>query len=609
MCGIAGYVGKLQISEDKVSECLELMKRRGPDASGVYRHRFSDNRSVCLIHSRLAIIDLDKRADQPFRVGSKVMVYNGELYNYLEVKEHLRSKGYSFDTKSDTEVLLKQICAQGTAGLDKCEGMWSFAVYDEKDGSILFSRDRFAEKPLYIYETNDGFYFGSEIKFIRALCNKKLEVNYNHLYRYLVNGYKSLYKVKDTFFKGIEEFPSSSAWSISAKGRIEKENYWNHISDIDDSMSYGQAVKGAREALIRSVELRLRSDVPLAFCMSGGVDSNSLISIAKRVFNYDVHGFTIVNDDQRYDEWDLVQNSVKELGIKHTSISVNTSGFLDKLRTLIRYHDIPVYTITFYAHWLLMESIAEHGYKVSISGTAADELFTGFYDHHSMYLYEVSKNPQFFEESLANWKKHIKPIVRNPVLQDPNVFIADQNERSHIYLDAEFFASFLFDSFNEGFVENKYCDGLLRNRMQNELFHESVPVILHEDDHNAMYYSIENRSPFLDRSLFDYCYSIPTQHLIGDGYNKKVLRDAMRGVVSDDILNERRKIGFNASIYSFLDINDLKVKDFVLGDGLVFEHIRKEKVKKLISKSYLTNSESKFLFNFICTKIFLEEFA
>jgi asparagine synthase (glutamine-hydrolysing) len=343
--------------------------------------------------------------------------------------------------------------------------------------------------------------------------------------------------------------------------------------------------------------------------MSGGVDSNAIISIAKRVFDYDVHGFTIVNTDERYAEQDMVDQTVKELGIRHTNVPVRTDNFLEQLHELIHYHDAPVYTISYYAHWLLMEAIAEEGYRISVSGTAADELFTGYYDHYNMYLYEVRNDEGIFPGALSDWNHYIKPIVRNPFLQDPLVFVSNEEQRDHIYLDAERFSSFLKHDFHEEFKEVSYEGGLLRKRMQNELFHEAVPVILHEDDLNAMYFSIENRSPFLDRSLFDFCYSIPTKHLIREGYNKKILRDAMRGIVPDPIIENRRKVGFNAPIFSFLDIRDDKVRQYILDDGPIFEHVRKDRIEGLLHKDFLPNSESKFLFYFICTKMFLEAFS
>jgi asparagine synthase (glutamine-hydrolysing) len=342
--------------------------------------------------------------------------------------------------------------------------------------------------------------------------------------------------------------------------------------------------------------------------MSGGIDSNSLISIAKNICGYDVHGFTIANSEARYEEQDLVNYAVREQQLRHTSIPVNTSDFLSKLRTLVIQHDAPVYTITYYAHWLLMESIAQQGYRISVSGSAADELFTGYYDHHLAYLHEVHQTP-LFETSLSAWENHIRPVVRNPYLRNPNLFIDDPGFREHIFLNADGFAEYLTADWAEVFAEEHFTSNLLRNRMMNEMFCETVPPILHEDDLNAMYFSIENRSPYLDRHLFEFCNSIPSRHLIRDGFAKAVLRDAMRGIVPNRILDCRRKVGFNAPIFSFLDVNDPEVLASVLDQSPIFDYIRRDKVEALIKKADLPNSESKFLFYFLSSKMFLEEFT
>jgi asparagine synthase (glutamine-hydrolysing) len=609
MCGIAGYFGLQDISPNRIENCLKLMGRRGPD-SAAHRHWVnSSGRQVYLLHSRLSIIDLDDRANQPFNLGTKWIAFNGELYNYLEVRSDLKARGRAFTTESDTEVALSAIAHDGWKSLDRFEGMWAFALYEEQDGSLTLSRDRFGEKPLYLYRDKSGLYFGSEVKFIAALLGKPLEVNLDHLYRYLINGYKALYKDQHTFFKNLEELKPATTLRLDAEGLEEGRPYWQPVYSTDEAMTYQDAVAATREKLIRSVELRLRADVPLAFCMSGGVDSNALISIAKNVFDYDVHGFTIVNSDERYAEQDLVDYAVAELGIRHTSIPANTDGFLPKLRTLVRQHDAPIYTISYYAQWLLMKSIAEHGYRISISGTAADELFTGYYDHHLAYLYEVSEDPELHAASKRAWATHVQPVVRNPYLSNPDLFINQPDFRGHIFLNSDSFAQYLIDRWEEPFIEARFTQSLLRNRMLNEMFHEAVPVILHEDDLNAMYFSIENRSPFLDRGLFEFCFSIPSRHLMRDGYAKAILRDAMRGIVPAGVLDSRRKVGFNAPIFSFLDVRDPEVRSYLLDDSPIFKYVKREKIETLIGRDDLPNSESKFLFNFLCSKMFLEEFA
>ena len=608
MCGIAGYRGAGELPEPRVRAALALMNRRGPDHSDARSFVGPTGRHTTLLHSRLSIIDLDPRSNQPFRAGGTWLAFNGELYNYLEVRQKLEA-GHTFATSSDTEVVAQALDRRGTAALDDFEGMWAFAAYDERDGSLTLCRDRFAEKPLYVYRDGASTYFGSEVKFIAALVGRPLKPNIDHLYRYLVNGYRSLCKAGHTFFDGLEEVPAASVVRIDADDQVSTTRYWHPSFTADAVMSYDEAVAGTRERVLRSMELRLRADVPLAFCMSGGIDSNSLICTAKRVFGYDVHGFTIVNTDARYDEQEMVDQVVRETGVRHTAVPISSDRFLERLRTLVRQHDAPVYTISYYVHWLLQGAIASQGYRVAISGTAADELFSGYYDHHNAYLYEMQNDPERFASALAEWHTHLGPIVRNPYLRNPLVFVENPAERGHLYLDAEGFAQYLRQPWSEAFAETQYTGSLLRNRMLNELFHESVPQILHEDDLNAMFYSIENRSPFLDRALFEFSCRIPTKHLVQQGRAKAVLRDAMRGIVPDAVLDNRTKVGFNAPILELLDVNDPKVRGWLLDDSPIYEHIRRDRIEDLIAKAAMPNSESKFLFYFINSKMFLEEFG
>ena len=609
MCGIAGYLGTRELDRSAVQRCLALMRRRGPDQQQAKSWSLASGMRLHLLFSRLSIIDLDARANQPLEHDRRWIVFNGELYNYVERRAELEAQKAAFRTSSDTEVMLQAIAHQGWSVLDRCEGMWAFALFDETAGMLSLCRDRFGEKPLYVLRTEDGLYFGSEPKFIAELLGRPLRPNLNHLRRYLVNGYRSLYKGRETFFEDLEELPAGHVLHLGAGGKERLERYWRPKLRVEDDMSYEESVAGVRERLLRSVELRLRADVPLAFCMSGGIDSNSLIGIAKRHFDYDVHGFTIVNTDARYEEQDMVELSVRELGVRHTAIPVQRDNFLGRLREQVRYHDAPVYTISYYAHWMLQESIAAHGYRISVSGTAADELFTGYYDHHLAYLAEVRGEGELYERSRRAWQEHVRPIVRNPHLQNPDLFVGDPGFRKHIFMDAEGFAGYLTAPWTEAFREERYSDSLLRNRMLNEIFRETIPVILHEDDLNAMYYSVENRSPFLDRNLFEFCHSIPARHLVRDGRAKAVLRDAMRGLVPQELLDNRRKIGFNVPIFDFLDVRNPTVRREVLADSPVFDLIRRERIEALLNKQDLPNSESLFLFYFLTTKLFLEEFS
>ena len=609
MCGIAGYVGSELPDRARLDACLGLMRRRGPDHAACAVCEQGPGRFVALLHSRLSIIDLDERANQPFRAGAKTLIYNGELYNFVEIREQLTREGVQFRTESDTEVLLAAIDRWGMDALDRCEGMWAFAVYDGTTRELFLSRDRFGEKPLHLYRDDHGLYFGSEVKFIAALRGQSLAVDADQIRRFLVNGYKSLYKRPGSFFKDVTELAPATSLRIDAEGRATTLRYWAPRAEPDDSISFEDAVLETRRRLIDAVRIRLRADVPMAFCMSGGVDSNSLIAIARKLFGYDVHGFTIVDSDGRYDEEAIVTRTAATLAVKHTTVRTRVDDFLPQLRRLVAQHDAPVYTVSYYAHWLLMEEIKRAGYRISVSGSAADELFTGYYDHHLAFLREVAPYPEVYAAALDGWIRFVKPVVRNPYLSDPELFRRDPAFRDHIYLHADRFADYLTTPWHEPFEEHPFTPDLLRNRMLNELCFEAVPVILHEDDLNAMYFSIENRSPFLDRRLFEFCFQIPTRHLIRDGAAKAVLRESMRGIVADEILDNRHKIGFNAAIHSFLDVGDAAVRSELLADSPIFDIVRRDRLEPLLDAATLPNSESKFLFSFVSSKLFLEEFA
>lgn len=612
MCGIAGHAGPAEIPPRRIEACLALMRRRGPDHAAAISFAAPNGRRVDLLHARLSIIDLDPRSNQPFRSGTRLLAHNGEIYNYVELREGLRRRGVAFTTESDTEVLARGLEADGPAFLDGCEGMWAFARLDEADGSLLLSRDRFGEKPLYLHRDGADLYFASEPKMIAALLGRPLRPNVAHLRRYLVNGYKALYKTPETFFEGLRELPPASVLRLDASGVEREERYWRLDVRPDESITYESAVAGVRDRLVRSVGLRLRADVPLAFCMSGGVDSNALIGAAKRLHGHDVHGFTISTGDPRYEEGEIVAAAVRDLGIRHTTVRVRTDGFLARLRGLVRYHDAPVATITYYAHFLLQEAIASEGYRISVSGTAADEIFSGYYDHHLAYLREVRADAALHAAARAAWERRVRPHVMNPFLSDPDLFVRDPSFRGHIFLQADDFAAFLTEPFSEPFEERTYAPDLLRCRMMNELHHESVPVILHEDDLNAMYHSIENRSPYLDRDLVEYAYTVPTRHLVRDGYAKALLRDAARGLAPDAVLDAPRKVGFNLPVESCLDAAAPAVRAEVLGEGPVWGVVRRDRIAAMLdgmAGRTLPNSESKFLFNFLNAKIFLEEFS
>ena len=616
MCGIAGYIGTKIINNNLINKSLDLLHNRGPDFKDVKKYSINSKKfkNILFLHTRLSIIDLEQRSSQPFEDGNYSVIFNGEIYNYLEIKKDLILKGFKFYTTSDTEVLLKSYIVYGINFLKKLEGMWSFAIWDKKNSKLILSRDRFGEKPLFYSKQNDGIYFSSDIRVIRCLSEKNYEYNISRLTKGIVCGYKSLYKnPSETFYKEISQIPQASYVEIKNDLELRINRYWSVKKKKINFKKDSELIENARDLLFNSIKIRLRSDVPLAFCLSGGIDSGALVSVAAKKFNIKVNSFSILdNADFRYNEKKNIDTVVRDISSNHHEINIrdiqNNSNNVERIKKLIEYKSGPIPTITYFLHSFLSENISKNSFKVAMSGTAADEIYTGYYDHHLQYLYD-NRNKKKFNLYKNNFEKLVKPLIRNSYLQKFNLYISNSHFRKHIYDNSESFSKLLKKDvkIDLSFSEIKFTSQLFKNRSLNELFHETTPVILNEDDTNSMYYSIENRSPFLDSNLFDFLYSMSTVKLIQNGYAKFILRESVKNYLHEDVRMDRVKKGFNASISSIFDFSDKKFIDELLNkNSKIFEIFDIKKIEKIFNKNISLNHYSKFIFSFMNAKFFLD---
>jgi asparagine synthase (glutamine-hydrolysing) len=609
MCGISGYIGKKVINSEVIKKTLALMKNRGPDANGFCT--FFDktaNININLLHTRLGIIDLDKRSNQPFIEGDLTIIFNGEIYNYLEIKKKiLLKKKINFKTDSDTEVLLQAYKMFGMTFFDHLEGMWSFAIWNDKKKTLLLSRDRFSEKPLYVFQDHDGIYFGSEIKYIKSLSQKKFKINEGHLVRYLFQGYKSLYKYETTFYEKIENFPNASFSIINKNLNIKYKKYWR-LNFKPKKMSFNYAVSQTKKIILRKFKQKFRSDVPMAFCLSGGVDSNTIVSIAKKKFNLKVKTFSIIDKKGGFNELKNINKTVNYLKTKHTNLIVQTKNSFKSLEKLIQYHEGPILTSNHFYNNFLYKKIADSGHKVLFSGNAADEVFTGYYDHSLQFLYEVRNHKSFFKY-LDYWKKGIGKFVKNKIFQDPYLYIKNPHYR-HTFEYSDIFSTAIKKNkkkYLRKFTENKFSTSLLRNRMMNELFVEGTRSILQAEDANAMLYSLENRTPFLDKELVEFMYTVPTYLLMKKGFTKSILRESMRGIVLNDILDEKEKSGFNIDTQSMFNLNSKFMKNKIINkNNKIFSIVDRNFIISILNDSEYIKKYSKFIFSFINAAMFLK---
>jgi len=614
MCGIAGYLGNKNLDSNTIQKTLSILLRRGPDDQNYKKYQINESKNLYFFHTRLSIIDLDPRSNQPLEDSLFSIIFNGELYNYLEIKKDLESKGIKFSTHSDTEVILKGYQIYGKDLFNIMEGMWALAIYDKKKGETIISRDRFSEKPLYYYTTTDGLYFSSDVKAIKTLSKDSFAFNNRRLLSGLICGYKSYYKKpEETFFKKIKNLPGGHFAVIDSLFNFSVKKYYSVNTKVNLNLKEDEIIFNTKKLFFNAIRIRLRSDVPSAFCLSGGLDSSSLVSIAAKKFNFKINSFSLIdNNDERYNEKKNIDLVVNDIGANHHEIKLEKkSNSLDYLTNLIEYKSAPLSTITSYLHSYLQKEISNEGFKVSFSGTAADEIFTGYYDHHLQYLHDVN-NTKYFDSSLKNFNKYIKPMIRNKFFQNENLYIHNSNFRQHIfdnfYEFSELINQNLKDEFEFDFQEEKFCENLSLNRRLNELFHENTPIILNEEDSNSMYYSIENRSPFLDSKLIDFMNSVETRHLIKDGYSKNILREVSKDYLLDAVRLDREKKGFNSSVQSIFNFEDKDFYESILNkNNKIYDFIDNSKLRKILQKDISKNHYSKFLFSLINLNIFFEK--
>ena len=297
MCGISGYIGPNFIDNYTINRTLSLMKSRGPDNQDSYENYTKEKNlnNVYLLHSRLSILDLDKRSNQPFLKENLVIIFNGEIYNYIEIRTKLIKLDHKFKTLSDTEVILEAFKRYGESCVKFFEGMWAFVIFDIKNNKIFCSRDRFGEKPFFYFFQNGSFYFGSEPKFIFSLMNKRMKPNLHKIKSGMYNGFRSLFKKRESFFENLKELEPSSNLEINCKMNIDIKKYWRlYYSPKKDSLRNIQ--ENIKYLINKSVKIRLRSDVPIAFCLSNGIDSSTLVSITKKKW-VDVKTLSIIDSD------------------------------------------------------------------------------------------------------------------------------------------------------------------------------------------------------------------------------------------------------------------------------------------------------------------------
>jgi len=615
MCGIAGYYGKSRNtpSEKKISNCLKLMYNRGPDDKGQQKIVVGD-RTIVMLHSRLSIIDLSNAGHQPYKGNNIVVSFNGEIYNYVEQGKKLESIDEQIETNTDTEILIKTIEKYGLEeGLNQLDGMWAFAAYDYISDSFYLCRDVFGEKPLYYYIDNyGGIFFASNVRYLFSIISDEVDIDYGKIISYLKYGFHEMYSDDGTFFKNIKSIDSGSFLKLDSKLRVVKKYYPNIIDELIlndvDSINYKDSVNIVRDAVLTSFEGAYRSDVDMSALLSGGVDSGLIASIASNIFGINMKYYSAEASSVWYDESKLISAVTDKYKLDHTFVEINRTETTELLIDLIVDSASPLPSNTSLVYAALNKVISQDGSKVLLTGSGGDELFAGYYIHHLDYLVDIH-NTGHFDRSYKEWKKYITPFIRNPDLKNYNKYYCatlkgekwcDNSEDDKYYMPGFECES----STNISAIVGADKIGFLKEKLLQDLFYNTIPSQIISADQISMYFSIENRAPFLSSTLLRKTLRIPSKHFIKNGYGKSLLRDAFDDILPAEIKNAREKVGFNVPVESVINVRSNLIIDMLKNNSFINKYYDINKVLDDVRKRDISNATSKLLFRLVNVAIF-----
>jgi asparagine synthase (glutamine-hydrolysing) len=539
MCGINGFTWKDASLIEKMNGAL---KHRGPDDQSTYI-----DENISLGHRRLSIIDLSQAGRQPMENedGSIWIVFNGEVYNFGEIRSELAEKGHKFRSNTDTEVIIHAYEEWGCDSVERFNGMWAFALYDKAKNLLFLSRDRFGVKPLYYYYDDNGLIFSSEIKGIlqHGIDRKPSD---KAIYDYLALGFVD--HSPETFFKGLFRLAPGGNLIYDLSSRSVKIWQWydlrERLEEIKGLCEVDLA-KRVRDIFEDSVRYRLISDVPVGSCLSGGIDSSAIVYAMRNLNNQaEIKTFSMVFPGRKIDESSYVDEVVKDTKVEPHRISPSPEDLLKDLNDLIWTQEEPFRTPSIYGQYKVMELAHKNGMKVLLDGQGSDELFAGYFIYYKYYLFESLLNLRLdeFSQTVQAIGDKLNDMVIFPLATVLSRLGLSNWLLKHMWLKR---AKYL-NNFEDTDLANPLPDrGFSLNRaLYSDLTKYSIPQLLRYEDKNSMRWSIETRVPFLDYRFVELAMSLPSSCKIQKGVTKHILRKALRDMVSPKILQRRDKLGF-----------------------------------------------------------------
>jgi asparagine synthase (glutamine-hydrolysing) len=616
MCGIAGIINHNGwVDPRNIKTMCDIMRHRGPDDEGFVGIDIREKRAHPLVgpesvvsgqridecekklpfylgHRRLSILDVSAAGHQPMCDidGNVWIVYNGEIYNYVELRERLAKTGHTFRTTGDTEVLLHAYLEWGMHCLDKLNGMWAFVIYDMRTNVVWGSRDRFGVKPLYLYSGNGHFAFASEIKALLRLPFVESRINEAVAFGYLAHG---ICNPEDCFFEGIDEVKPSHAFSLDvSSGKITTWKYFDLQADAPwerfSQARMGDITQHIRELVYNAVRMRLRSDVPVGSCLSGGMDSSSIVCIINELLKKE--SIQSVGDRQKvftacYPGKAIDESKWAQIIVDHTAtewyrtLPDAESMFLD-LDDVVYHQDIPFVSSSIYAQYRVMRLARENGVKVLLDGQGGDELFTGYPIYYGNFLFDLVRHLAVgllageyrnrHNSSIAG--RFLRLLMTGCIKNFLNglfpgllrKYYSRQAQLPTPYLNYDFVNR------NRQYTHDYSERAVMSlNDMLVYMITRNLPELLRYEDRNSMRFSIESRTPFADDiDLIKYTFSVPSVYKIHNGWNKYLLRQAVDGVVPDAIAARADKVGFETPEYFWLTELKDRLLPLMKSDGI-----------------------------------------
>jgi len=540
MCGIFGAIATERKfsanSFDRFAQLTDLVRYRGPNDSGCIAInmesgpvRRSEAFDIFLGHRRLAILDLSPAGHQPMHDGNgRWIVFNGEIFNYLELRRELETMGHRFTTASDTEVILHVYDEYGEDGFEKLNGMWAFALVDIPRRRVVLSRDRFSIKPLYLTSIDDHIWFASEIKQLLPLV-RSLEINTEVMCTFLAQGL--LDHSNETCFRGISQVPPKTNIIVDLDRReVRRKLYWDYASAPkcrpEDAPEY------FRELLIDSVRIRLRSDVRVGLLLSGGLDSSTLAIIARPLAEDNFETFSVVSDEQQYTETEFIKALTSAVPISNRKLVLRPFHIFETVKEAIYHHDEPFGHFSVIAHYKLLQLVKQQSdVVVLLSGQGGDETLLGYLKFFVFYLRDLVRQHKYASvvQQLLSSILH-RTCARQLTIGEARRYLPFLNRYRDIITRRQSFVPI-------------GASRTVSDRQKLDIDRYSVPALAHYEDRTSMANSLELRYPYLDHRVVDLAVNLPTESKIHNGWTKYLLRQSFPEL-PDQIRWRRDKQGF-----------------------------------------------------------------